>query len=287
MSANQNPNLPISGHVSPEDLTLFAMQLLTGEESAAIAHHVEHCDECRRELALVQGDLGAYALTVDTYAPPARARQQLLRQVSREKKIVPISHPELAAYGRGSSSLSSFDDAAPKRNVGRVILGWSGWAVAAGLAVATTYLYQDREAVHGALNAQSGQIARLSAEAANSHQLMDALIDPKATRVTLTAKPAPHAPIGRATYNADKGSLIFLASELDPLQLYKTYELWILPADGSAPVPAGTFHPDDQGNASIILPELPKGIAAKGFGVTIEDDGGSQTPTKPIVLAGF
>ena len=83
-----------------------------------------------------------------------------------------------------------------------------------------------------------------------------------------------------------KGTLVFLASNLDPLQALKTYELWVIPADGSAPVPAGTFHPDDQGNASVIMPTLPRGVAAKAFGVTIEPDGGSQTPTLPIVLAG-
>jgi hypothetical protein len=35
-----------------------------------------------------------------------------------------------------------------------------------------------------------------------------------------------------------------------------------------------------------MMPQLPKGIAAKGFGVTIENEGGSDTPTLPIVLAG-
>ena len=38
---------------------------------------------------------------------------------------------------------------------------------------------------------------------------------------------------------------------------------------------------------SLIMPDLPKGVEAKGFGVTIEDEGGAQTPTKPIIMAGF
>jgi anti-sigma-K factor RskA len=152
--------------------------------------------------------------------------------------------------------------------------------------VAASFVYKDRDALRGTLSAQAGEVARLTADAAQAHQLMDALTDPKAVRVTLTAKPTPHVPIGRATYNADKGSLIFLASNLDPLQAEKVYELWLIPTEG-APIPAGTFHPDDQGNASVIMPELPKGVAAKGFGITIEDEGGSKTPTLPIVLAGF
>jgi hypothetical protein len=34
------------------------------------------------------------------------------------------------------------------------------------------------------------------------------------------------------------------------------------------------------------MPDMPKGIEAKAFGVTIENAGGSATPTMPIVLAG-
>jgi hypothetical protein len=277
-------------HADPEDLTLFAMQLLAGEEAAVIAQHTEHCAECRRELAHILGDLGAYAFTVEMHEPPATARQRVLRQVGREKKVVPISHSAIAAYGRSTSILGPTieEEEKPRRQIGRAILGWSGWAIAAGLAVAAGLLYKDRESLRETLASQTSQVARLDADAARAHQLMDALTDPKAVRVTLTAKPLPKAaPIGGATYNPDKGTLIFIASDLDPLKDLKTYELWILPADDSAPIPAGTFHPDDRGNASLILPDVPKGIAAKGFGVTIEDDGGSQTPTKPIVLSGF
>ena len=50
-------------------------------------------------------------------------------------------------------------------------------------------------------------------------------------------------------------------------------------------MPAGLFKPDANGNASVVLPELPKNVAAKGFGVTVEADGGSPAPTLPIVLA--
>jgi anti-sigma-K factor RskA len=149
------------------------------------------------------------------------------------------------------------------------------------------YLYHDRQSLNSDLASETSQILRLNTDAAASRQLMDTLTDPRAVRVTLTTKPVPKAgPIGGVTYNPEKGTLVFLASNLDPLQQYKTYELWVIPQDGGAPVPAGTFHPDDQGNASVIMPDLPKGVSAKAFGVTIEEEGGAQTPTPPIIMAG-
>ena len=132
----------------------------------------------------------------------------------------------------------------------------------------------------------TAQLSQLNIEASKARLVVDAVKDPGAVRVTLTSTGEKPAPEGRATYQPEKGTLIFLASNLEPLQTYKTYELWLIPADGRDPIPAGTFAPDAKGNASVILPELPKGIEAKAFGITIEDMGGSLTPTMPIVLKG-
>ena len=137
------------------------------------------------------------------------------------------------------------------------------------------------------LNVQSSELARLTADAARAHPLLDALNDPNATHITSPPSRRPNSqPLGRITYNPSNGSLIFLADDLDPLQTGKVYELWLLPADGRNPIAAAIFHPDNHGNASVILPTLPTGVAAKGFGVSIEDEGGAQTPTPPFVLSG-
>jgi hypothetical protein len=305
MSAHQPINLPPSPqnpggprHPDPADLALYAMQLLSGDEAATIAHHVETCAPCREELGRILSDLAACALTVDLESPSADSRDRLLKQVAREKKFVPIAEapvsvpvpvpvkPTIAPFGR-SGSVLSMEDRQPKPTVIRSTFAWAGWGVAAALAVAVSFLYGDRRALKENLAAENGQIQRLNASAASSHQLMDALTDPRAVRVSLTAKPQPKSgPRGGVTYNPEKGTLVFLASDMDPLQTYKTYELWVIPQDGSPPLPAGTFHPDEQGNASVIMPDLPKGVAAKAFGVTIEDNGGSQKPTLPIIMAG-
>jgi hypothetical protein len=182
---------------------------------------------------------------------------------------------------------SLVEDERPKRGVAGKVLPWVGWAVAAGLAVAAGSLYRDRDALRGTLTTQMSQIDHLTADAEAARQVLETMTDRSAMRVTLTQGQAAPRPTGRAKYVASKGSLIFLASNLEPLQPAKTYELWLLPAaEGQSPIPAGTFRPDEHGNASVIMPPLPKGVEAKGFGVTVEDEGGSTTPTLPIVLSG-
>ena len=133
---------------------------------------------------------------------------------------------------------------------------------------------------------QENQVARLSIDAAQSRQILDALTDRSALRVTLTKPKSRPAPSARATYVASRGTLVFLANDLASLKVGKVYQLWLMPADGSSPIPEGTFVPDGRGSANLVYAQLPRALVAKGFSVTIENAGGSQTPTLPIILAG-
>jgi anti-sigma-K factor RskA len=303
-------------HIEQDELALFAMQLLSSDEAAAMSRHLEQCGDCRRELAAIQGDLAVYAHTVDLHSPPAQARERLMKQVAREKKITPITQTATHSASRsasrstfgdlsGSPSASSSvsagaqagsessylrtayaEDAVEERSFASKALPWVGWAVAAGLAVTTFNFYHERNSLKAAVDSEASQLAHLSAETAAARQVLDTMNDSSALRVTLQKPLTAPVPQARATYVADKGSLLFQASNMEPLLPYKVYELWLIPADGRDPIPAGTFRPDQHGNASVILPPLPKGVEAKVFGVTIEDEGGSTTPTLPIILAG-
>ncbi len=166
------------------------------------------------------------------------------------------------------------------------MLGWAGWAVAAALGLVAFGLRQDRNTLQSALSTQNAQTARLESEAARARQLVSTLTGHSAVRVNLTTPKAPALPSARATYDPQSGTLLLVASSLLPLPPAKVYELWLIPADGGAPVAAGTFSPDGHGNASVLLPPLGGARVAKAFGITQEGVGGSPTPTMPILLAG-
>jgi anti-sigma-K factor RskA len=292
--------------ITSEDLALFAMQLLSKEEAAEVAAYLAQSSDARRELAEIQGDLAIYAHTVDLHSPPVQVRERLMKQVAREKKAVPIDRPAVAETRAPAATVPPgtiftesgavvpsdvTEEIAPKRGISGKVLPWVGWALAAGLALTTGKLYYEREAIReamrGAITAQASRVDQLTADVASARQVMDTMTDSSAMRVTLTKGKTAPAPQGKATYVASRGALIFLASNLEQLQPGKTYELWLIPAAaGGSPLPAGTFRPDERGNASVIMPPLPKGVEAKAFGVTVEDEGGSATPTQPIILAG-
>ncbi|MEG9438694.1 anti-sigma factor [Edaphobacter sp. HDX4] len=316
----------VMAHYEDTDLTLFAMQLLEEEDHRTVAEHVGACAFCRQELARLQGDLAACAYGVEMYSPAGVVRERVMHQLAREKRAAPVEEvvppqranavtrvqemeeptlefrrrgsnpaatrrPSEARSARSSRSAREDEDEARPRNGGRArgAFLWLGWAATAGLAVFASGLYIQEKNDRMELAANTGEVAQLRGDAVASTRLLTTMTDAHAHRVVLSGASAAGGESsagGRVIYVARTGSLLLLADHLPALDAEKTYELWLIPADGRDPIPAGTFRPDDQGNGTVVLPPLPRAVAAKAFGVTVEDGAGSQTPTMPIVLAG-
>jgi hypothetical protein len=261
------------GHIAQEDLALYAMRGCSEEESRAVRSHVEECAVCRAELEQVAGDLAVVAMSVEQHPLPEGARQRFIEKISAE--------PAKTSSGR-QAPVHSINKVQPARKS----LAWVPWAIAAAAAIVAVTLGVEIQSINQKLKSQSDQLAQLSAANAHAQEVLDVLTAPSAQRVVLTAGKTPPAPSARAVYLAARGGLIFQASNMGPLPENKAYELWVIPANGKAPIPAGLFWPDAKGSASVVLPPLPVGVEAKAFGVTIEKTEGSPWPTAPIILAG-
>jgi anti-sigma-K factor RskA len=162
---------------------------------------------------------------------------------------------------------------------------WLPWVLAAACLVLAAGMGIDNRGLRGRLQQSTRTSQQLEARANRANDVMAVLTAPTAQRVTLTAGQAPPQPTGRANYLRERGQLIFTANNLAALPQGKIYELWLIPVSG-APIPAGTFAPDTQGSASVVFPQIPVGVEAKAFGVTVEPAGGSSAPTSAILLQG-
>ncbi len=274
-------------HISDEDLVLYSIQSLSAGETAAAARHLEECAECARQLAEVSGDLALLSLSVDQQPAPEGARNRFMSRIATEPQTVGTAVTRAATRTPRPTT-----EPAPSRVIHEVKQRRSWfpilvpWAAAFALLALAGYLGNQNQRLNQLLNSDKGQIAQLSADSAHAQEVLDTLTSPAAKQVTLTEGKGAPAPTGRTSYLAEKGALVFVGNNLKPIPAGKTYELWVIPADGKAPIPAGLFRPDDHGSASVVLPKLPEGVPAKAFGVTIENAEGSATPTMPIVLSG-
>ena len=261
-------------HIPQEDLALYAMQALTPEEQQAAQAHLDECAYCRAALLDAMTDVAAVGLSAEQKALPEGARQRLMARIANTPQAAAPAPRPVAVEPVREERTTGFG------------LGWLGWAAALAMLAVAAYLGYGNHQLQQQLSEDRGQIARLTASANRAEELTEALTSPAAKQVTLTETKRPDQPVGHATYLPAKGALIFVASNLRPVPENKTYELWLIPANGKAPMPAGLFRPDASGSASVVLPTLPQGVEAKAFGVTIEDAQGSATPTLPIVMAG-
>jgi hypothetical protein len=261
----------VARHIPQEDLVSYGLECLPSGESADIAAHLSECALCRAELARISGDLSLIAMSVKPGPLPEGARQRFLDRIAASS----------AARKHAGTSPVPVSPSASLRWVWEWAL-WGGLAamvlLSGGLGIRLHFVVME-------LRRESAGAAAQSAENARARKVMELLTAPAAQHVLLTALETRPVPSARAIYLASRGALLMQAANLNPLAAGKTYELWIIPASG-APVPAGVFHPDAAGAASVVLPQIPEGVQAKAFGVTIENEGGSQTPTLPIILSG-
>jgi anti-sigma-K factor RskA len=246
-----------------DDLSLYALGALQGEERLVVEKHLKGCPDCRHELAQLRGDLALLALSASGPKPPLRSRERLMAAIAKEPRRTPVRPV--------------------KRKTWWTALEWA--AAAATVAVTLLLLRQNtdlRQRV-AALEANStGQQKQLL----QAKELIATFTSADAVHFTLAAGKTPPQPQGNAIYVRSTGTLVFLATDMPKLPPQKTYELWLIPTSG-APIPAGLFRPDTHGSAALIKPTLLTGVEAKTFAITVEPGGGSATPTSTPIMVGI
>ena len=250
-----------------EDLPLHAVGALTPQEAAEMEAHLSSCVDCRQEFASLANASAQIGLAIGTAEVPARVRARLMRD---------IGHPqsrEIKARKKQKTSI------------------WPVWAwvpalAAVLLAVLSINLWQHSQRLEEQNRDLAARLKDGSRAMALNRALLETLTSAEAFHVTLSATGKPAAPQAKAIYSLKNATLVLTASNLAPLPASKAYEFWLLPADGTAPIPAGVFKPQANGNAILIMSSSAPNAKPKAFAVTIEPESGSTSPTMPIVLVG-
>jgi anti-sigma-K factor RskA len=259
-----------------DDLALYALDALRGEDRAQVDAHLATCAACRLELEQLRGDTALLAMSAAGPRPPERARKRLLDAVAREARVADALSQITEKRGTPTRTWWSRPG----------WWGWLGWAVVI-IAVIPSVLSLQRAnmALRQQLVDASSQAANNARELEDLRRITAPILAPEAQRVTLVSTKAAPQPQGKAFYLRDRSSLVFLANNMPALPPRKAYELWLIPVSG-APIPAGVFKPDAHGSASVVNPLLPAGAEAKAFAITVENDTGATTPTMPILMMG-
>src|SRR2546423_12837829 len=139
-----------------EDLALYALGVLKGNDLVDLEKHLADCADCRRELEQLRGDMALMALSVAGPAPPKRAEKRLMDAISREPR------------------------ATRSRGLQRSWWGALGWVAAAVMAVGVVWFWH-----------QSDHVAQQMAKLRNEFSSQE--IELKRTRDVVATLTAPDA----------------------------------------------------------------------------------------------
>src|SRR5271170_7478825 len=104
-----------------DDLALYALDELRGEDRARVDEHLATCAACRLELEQLRGDTALLALSTAGPRPPQRARQRLLDAVAREARMPMVV----------------------QTSTRRSWWGWLGWAATAAVVIFGLSLWRE------------------------------------------------------------------------------------------------------------------------------------------------
>lgn len=266
-----------AGHISDEKLTEYALATLPPSEQNSMHAHFLLCVACREELRQKSLSLAAYGASVPQVFVPAGARDRFVDSISSIKQA---SH----APPSKKFHVAMLKPFAPH-------LGWLGngrWiAILAGaLAVALFIVSINYYRLVNQFRTFNGQAREGEIQSARMNELLDLLTSAKAVRTDLRQEPnLVPPPEGHVMYSPEHGTLYFTGSNLHPLPVGKTYELWIIQNNHGPTIAAGGFTPDNYSFATYIAPPLPENLSIQGYVVTIEDSEGATTPTPPYIIS--
>lgn len=259
----------MSDHAQFADaMALYAIGSLDNDqERAALEAHLGTCGECRRELEALRADVALLALSVTGPQPPQRARQRLLDAIAVEQQSVPKAEAPIV--------------------VGHLRWRWLNLApiaVAVALAVFSFGLLLELQRYKDANAKVAAELKKALDDRDHAQEVLAMLNDPKAQHMTLVSTKAPPEPQVKTIYVRDKGHVLLTANNLAEPPAKKAYELWLMPANGGPPMPAGVFKTDWRGHGMMLHYMETAGVDAKGFAITIEPEAGGVSPTSPVVM---
>jgi anti-sigma-K factor RskA len=254
-------------HANPEDLDLYALGALDGEDKQTLEAHLHACPYCQQQLAAARQRTALMGLAAPPAAPRAQVKSALMDKVRTEKQA-----------GTRSGVTQTTPSRTRKKRWG---LRFSfGFGLATALLAFATYELAKQDLDRGK---QLQQLQALLSQDAAALQAMGQITGaPDSMQITLLQQ--PNGPPGQAhvLYNARLGLGVY-SGQIAPAPSGKSYQLWLVPPSG-APVDAGLVEANQQNGAVVV--RLTPGLAPKAFAVTLEPQGGRPQPTGPMVLVG-
>jgi len=256
-----------------EELELYALGALSGEEAAALQAHVAECGECTMKLAQAHGSAALLAFAVKQEQPAGTIKAELMARIraNREEEDRFAWPLRTQAPGLGAGRAKMESDAKGS---------WWNWVLvpaAVLLALVSLGLSWQNRKIAAELQKERRAAELLIHDREEIEKLVSVLAAPDTVTVKLAGTGDAANASGVVKYNGKMGVMVYSA-ELPALPGGKSYEMWLMPTNGAA-INAGVLRASGRVWGNMWTAEVPAKTEAKGFAVTIESAGGVGRPT--------
>ncbi len=259
--------------------TLHTLGLLEGAERSAFESELTSSADLRALVRSLAESTAAFALTAPAVEPPAGLKDRILAAVPATPGAQVIAFP---------------------------LLRFAPWAVAAGLAVAATWLFTQNQALRNENTAltterQLAEVAYKMAQTQLSQRslLAETMItdlgnklrhaeDLSRLKITALASLAGNTKEAQviAVWDPGQQAGLLTMEKLPAIADTQDYQIWVVDPAYKNPVNGGVFHVSADGKVTLAFkPDQPVTQAA-AFAISLEKKGGVPKAEGPIVLLG-
>jgi anti-sigma-K factor RskA len=247
---------------------LDAIGAATAEEAGILNEHLASCESCRRARDEFAEAATLLARDLDPVSPPPEVREHVIETIAEEDAFEEAGADNVIDAGR------------------RFINPW--WLATAATLFLALWGWREfgMRVARENIRTQQAQIEQLKSENALLHDQkeklsveMSALAAPDTRTIALAGQQISPAASARVFLEPEKRRAIVFFQNLPSNPKDKSYQLWIIRADQPHPMSAGVFDVAGNGNASIVIENLPLSTEMKALAVTLEPHGGAEQPT--------
>lgn len=130
--------------------------------------------------------------------------------------------------------------------------------------------------LRGDIDSLEQEIANVRAENASLRESANATV-----YQLLPTEDAPENANAQAWFSI-QGSGVLSVANMPQLEDGMAYQFWYVTDSPNDPIPGGTFTVDDNGQGFMLIPPDVSGVTS--IAVSLEPEGGSSSPTGPILL---
>jgi len=250
-----------------EMIPAHAISALDSADDRALTDHLAQCAECQKELYDWQQTAASLALSSFPAEPSPVVRQQILLQIRAEReesatsKVIPFKSTQ--------------------KNI------WSSFGSLGAIAAAVLFvlmlgylivLLRENRAMRDQLQGMLAENQKIQQDL----KLVKLVQTPGTKVMELSGTPAAPGATAKLAFD-QTGHAMVMTDGLPAAPSGKEYQLWFLVA-GKPPMRGKTFSTDSQGKAMMEDQLPPVALNGVGFAVTLEPQGGSESPTMPIFL---